>query len=92
MSASYTSQWSVLSVIVGSPPRPSTAGRGTEKYGLSRTSTGLYRSCPALASFSGTFDLILFQAFNFEFIVKKVFGLDRRFEKTENKRFLVCFD
>ena len=40
------------------------------------TSTGLYRSCTALASFSGTFDLILFQAVNFEFIVEKVwFGL-----------------
>ena len=44
---------------------------------LSETSTGLYRSCAALASFSGTFDLILFEAVNFEFIVKKVwFGLD----------------
>ena len=40
------------------------------------TSTGLYRSCAALASFSGTFDLILFQAVNFELIVEKVwFGL-----------------
>ena len=40
------------------------------------TSTGLYRSCAALASFSGTFDLILFQALNIEFIVEKVwFGL-----------------
>ena len=40
------------------------------------TSTGLYRSCAALACFSGTFDLILFQAANFEFIVEKVwFGL-----------------
>ena len=36
------------------------------------TSTGLYRSCAALASFSGTFDLILFQAVNFEFIAEKV--------------------
>ena len=40
------------------------------------TSTGLYRSCAALASFSGTFDLILFQAVNFELIFEKVwFGL-----------------
>ena len=40
------------------------------------TSTGLYRSCAALASFSGTYDLILFQAVNFEFMVQKVwFGL-----------------
>ena len=40
------------------------------------TSTGLYRSCAALASFSGTFDLILFQAVIFELIVEKVwFGL-----------------
>ena len=37
-----------------------------------KTSTGLYRSCAALASFSGTFDLILFQAVNFEFIAEKV--------------------
>ena len=35
-----------------------------------KTSTGLYRSCAALASFSGTFDLILFEAV--EFIVEKV--------------------
>ena len=39
---------------------------------LIKTSTGLYRSCAALARFSGTFDLILFQADNFEFIVEKV--------------------
>ena len=40
------------------------------------TSTGLYRSCAALASFSGTFDLVLFQALNIEFIFEKVwFGL-----------------
>ena len=39
-------------------------------------STGLYRSFAALASFSGTFDLILFQAVNFEFIVEKAwFGM-----------------
>ena len=43
---------------------------------FTQTSTGLYRSCAALASFSGTFDLILFQAVNFELIVEKVwFGL-----------------
>ena len=35
-----------------------------------KTGTGLYRSCAALASFSGTFDLILFEAV--EFIVEKV--------------------
>ena len=41
-----------------------------------KTSTGLYRSCAALANFSGTFDLILFEAVNLEFIVEKVqFGL-----------------
>ena len=34
-----------------------------------KTSTSLYRSCAALTSFSGTFDLILFQAVNFEFNV-----------------------
>ena len=39
---------------------------------LFQTSTGLYRSYTALASFSGTFDLILFQAVHFEFIVEKV--------------------
>ena len=45
-------------------------------YVFVKTSTGLYRSCAALASFSGTFDLILFQAVNFELIVEKVwFGL-----------------
>ena len=43
---------------------------------VTRTSTGLYRSCAALANFSGTFDLILFEAVNLEFIVEKVqFGL-----------------
>ena len=35
-------------------------------------STGLYRRCAALARFSGTFDLIIFEAVNFEFIVEKV--------------------
>ena len=32
----------------------------------------LYRSCAALARFSGTFDLILFEAVNFKFIIEKV--------------------
>ena len=41
------------------------------KSGKNKTSTGLYRSCAALASFLGTFDLISFQAV-FEFIVEKV--------------------
>ena len=41
-----------------------------------KISTGLYRSCAALADYSGTFDLILFEAVNLEFIVEKVwFGL-----------------
>ena len=49
---------------------------GYDKVKLKQTSTGLYRSCTALASFSGTFYLILFQAVNFEFIVEMVwFGL-----------------
>ena len=39
---------------------------------LLTTSTGLYRSCAALAHFSGTFDLILFEAVAFEFIVEKI--------------------
>ena len=37
-----------------------------------KTSTSLYRSCAAIARFSGTFDLILFEAVDFEFIVEKV--------------------
>ena len=42
----------------------------------SRKSTGLYRGCAALASFSGSFDVIIFIAVNFEHIVEKVwFGL-----------------
>ena len=47
------------------------------KFGhLKTTSTGLYRSCAALASFSGTSDFILFDAVNFELIVEKFwFGL-----------------
>ena len=40
-----------------------------------RTSTGLYRSCAALASFSGTLDLILFEAVNFQIVEKVWFGL-----------------
>ena len=56
-----------------------------------KTSTGLYRSCAALTSFSGTFDLISFQAVNFEFIVKKVwFGLDRRCKQTAKINGLWC--
>ena len=48
--------------------------KSTDK--LLKTSTCLHRSCAALASFSGAFDFILFQAVNFEFIVKKIwFGL-----------------
>ena len=49
-----------------------------------RTSTGLYRSCAALACLSGTFDLISFEAVNFEIIVEKVwFGLERRLGQTD---------
>ena len=56
-----------------------------------KTSTGLYRSCAALVRFSGTFDLILFEAVNFEFIVKKIwFGL-MVLTNTLNKWSLVCF-
>ena len=41
-----------------------------------KTSTGLYRSCAALAHFAGTFDLILFETVAFELFVEKVwFGL-----------------
>ena len=48
------------------------------------TSTGLYRSCAALACLSGTFDLISFEAVNFEIIVEKVwFGLERRLGQTD---------
>jgi len=39
------------------------------------TSTDLYRSCAALENFSGTFDLILFEAVNLEFIVCLLCGL-----------------
>ena len=39
--------------------------------GKHKTSTDLYRSCAALASFSGTFDLILFEAVNFGFNFEK---------------------
>ena len=53
----------------------------------SQTSTGLYRICADLAIFSGTFDLIFFEAVNFKFIVEKVwFGLvcfDRPFEQKD---------
>ena len=55
----------------------------TVDWDIQKTSKGLYRSCAALASFSSTFDLILFEAFNFEYIVKKVwFGLDWWFRQT----------
>ena len=37
-----------------------------------QTSTGLYRSCAALASFSSTSDLILFEAVIFGYFVEKV--------------------
>merc|ERR1712051_956002 len=45
------------------------------------TSTSLYRSCAALASFSGTFDSILFK----QLILKGLvwFSLDRRFKKID---------
>ena len=40
---------------------------------LKQTSTGLYRSCAALAHISGTLDLILLEAVNFEFmLIEKV--------------------
>ena len=43
-----------------------------------------YRSVQELRSFSGTFDLISFEAVDFEFIVEKVWlGLDRRFGQTD---------
>ena len=48
------------------------------------TSTGLYRSCTALAIFSGIFELIFFEAVYFEFIFEKVwFGLDQQFGQTD---------
>ena len=55
------------------------------KFGhVTSTSTGLYRSCAALASFSGTSDLILYDTVNFELIVENFwFGLDRWFGKTD---------
>ena len=46
--------------------------RSAKQLKVCRTSTGLYRSCAALASFSGTFDLILFEAVYFDFIADKV--------------------
>ena len=39
-----------------------------------KTSTGLYRSCAALACFSGNFEL---------FVEEVYFGLDRQFEQTD---------
>ena len=55
-----------------------------------KTGTGLYRSFAALASFSGTFVLILFEAVNFEFIVEKVWFC-LVWKNGQNKLFLVCF-
>ena len=54
-------------------------------------STDLYRNCAALASFSGTFDLFLFEAVNFEFIVEKGWFC-LIWTKTQNKWSLFCFD
>ena len=49
---------------------------GRYRAAILLTSTGLYRSCAALARFSSNFDLILFEAVNLEFNVEKVqFGL-----------------
>ena len=45
---------------------------GRYRAAILLTSTGLYRSCAALARFSSNFDLILFEAVNFEFLVEKV--------------------
>ena len=42
-----------------------------------KTSTDLYRSCAALASFSGTFD------FKHLDLLLRRFGFDRRFEQTD---------
>ena len=44
-----------------------------------KTSTGLYRSCAALACFSGTFELIVEQVW----FGLYWFGLDRQFEQTD---------
>ena len=49
------------------PVGRSVCGLGKNKY---RSVQELHSS--SIASFSGTFDLILFQAVNFEFIVEKV--------------------
>ena len=46
-----------------------------------QTSPGLYRSCAALTSFSGTFDLILFEAVNFGLVwfgLVWILGLDKQ--------------
>ena len=54
------------------------------RYVIKETSTGLYKSCAALASFSCTFYLILFEAVDFEMIAEKVwFDFDRRFGQTD---------
>ena len=46
-----------------------------------KTSTGLYRSCAALACFSGTFDLILYEAVILNLWLRRFglvkFGLDQ---------------
>merc|ERR1712208_70976 len=46
------------------------------------TSTDLYRSCAALASFSGTFD---FKHFILNLLLRRfgLFGFDRQFEQTD---------
>ena len=52
------------------------------------TRTGLYRSCAALANFSGTFDSILFQA---EFIAEKVWFGYMVWKNRQNKWFWFAF-
>ena len=80
------------------PPRGTQASIHIGVERKKKTSKGLYRSCAALASFPGTFDLILFEAVNFEFTLWRfafvLFCLDRRFgglDKPQNICFLVCF-
>ena len=46
------------------------------------TRTGLYRSCAALAWFSGSFDDILFEAIILNLLLRR-FGLDRWFVQTD---------
>ena len=68
------------------PPQTSPPVAASQQYNVHNalTSTGLYRSCAALVSFTGTVDLIFFEAVNFEFIVEK----DRRFEQNDKKIFV----